>query len=124
MLREICEALEYLTSNALLVLLLEDLHWSDHATVDLIAALAHRRGPARLLLIGSYRPVDLVLDQHPLKQLVQSLRARRLCQEIALAPLAESEIAAYLAGRARADLKSSVPRSSRNVPTGSYAKSR
>jgi hypothetical protein len=35
--------------------------------VDLVAYLARRRDPARLIVIGTYRPVDMVLGDHPLK---------------------------------------------------------
>ena len=59
MLREMAEAVEALTAEAPLVLVLEDLHWSDTATVDLVSLLARRQEPARLLLIGTYRPVDV-----------------------------------------------------------------
>ena len=52
MLRELAEALELLTAQQPLVLVLEDLHWSDPSTLDLLAVLARRREPARLLLIG------------------------------------------------------------------------
>jgi DNA-binding winged helix-turn-helix (wHTH) protein len=44
MLREICEALEALTAKEPLLLILEDLHWADHSTLDLISAVARRRG--------------------------------------------------------------------------------
>src|SRR6185369_13044335 len=40
MLREMAEALEAVTVEQPLVVLLEDLHWSDHATVDLLSFLA------------------------------------------------------------------------------------
>src|SRR5262249_25234144 len=50
MLREMAEAVEALTAEAPLVLVLEDLHWSDTATVDLVSLLARRQEPARLLL--------------------------------------------------------------------------
>lgn len=100
MIRELCEALESLTAEFTLVLLFEDLHWSDHSTVDLISAIAYRRAPARLMLIGTYRPVDIVLSRHPLKQASHSLKAHRLCREIALSPLAETEVAEYLARQA------------------------
>ena len=43
MLREMAEALETLTAQTPLVLVLEDLHWSDYATLDLVSALARRR---------------------------------------------------------------------------------
>ena len=51
MLREISEALETIASERLLLLVFEDLHWVDHSTVDLIAALARRRQLAKLMLI-------------------------------------------------------------------------
>jgi len=52
MLREIAQALQMLTSDIPLVLLLEDLHWSDFATLEMISAVARRAEPARLLIIG------------------------------------------------------------------------
>jgi len=40
------------------VIVLEDLHWSDTATIDLVAVLAYRSDPGPpLLVIGTYRPV-------------------------------------------------------------------
>lgn len=54
MLRELVEALEALTADAPLVLILEDLHWSDSATIDLLGMLARRREPARLLVVATY----------------------------------------------------------------------
>ena len=44
--REMAEALNVLTAAQPLVLVLEDLHWSDYATLDLLVALARRREPA------------------------------------------------------------------------------
>ena len=55
MLREMGEALEALTADLPLVLILEDLHWSDYSTLDLISYLARQRQPAQLMLIGTYR---------------------------------------------------------------------
>ena len=68
MLRELVEALEALTRDAPLVLLLEDLHWSDSATIDLLGMLARRREPARLLVLGTYRPADVAGAAHPLRR--------------------------------------------------------
>src|SRR5262245_46252736 len=56
MLRELTEALEVLTTARPLVLVLEDLHWSDHATLEWLAYMVRRHDPARLLLLGTYRP--------------------------------------------------------------------
>src|SRR5262245_18845272 len=99
MLREMSEALEALTTESTLVLVLEDLHWSDHATLDLLGMLARREETARLLVLGSYRPVDVIVTGHPLQSLLQELRVRRQCDDVALPFLAEADVAAYLARR-------------------------
>jgi DNA-binding winged helix-turn-helix (wHTH) protein len=70
MLRELAEALEVLTADTPLVLMLEDLHWSDYSTLDVLAYVAQRHPPARLLVLGTYRPVEVVLQGHPLRGLV------------------------------------------------------
>lgn len=97
MVREICEALEAITAEHPLVIILEDLHWVDLSTLDLISALARRREPAKLLLLGTYRPTDVALFQTPLKGLKQDLQVHQLCKEIALERLEEPTIAEYLA---------------------------
>jgi DNA-binding winged helix-turn-helix (wHTH) protein/tetratricopeptide (TPR) repeat protein len=99
MLREMAEALEALSAVIPVVLVLEDLHWSDHSTLDLLAMLGRRQEAARLLVVGGYRPVEAIVAAHPLRALIQGLRVRRQCEDIALAFLREPEIAAYLAQR-------------------------
>src|SRR5215475_11017806 len=99
MLREMSEALEALTTDTALVLVLEDLHWSDHSTLDLLGMLARREETARLLVLASYRPVDVIMAGHPLQSLLQELRMRRQCDDIALTFLGEAAVAAYLAQR-------------------------
>ena len=97
MLREIGEALETFSAERPLLLVLEDLHWADPSTVDFISTLARRRGPGKLMLIGTYRPVDITLAQHPLKAVKQDLLVHQLCREIALQPLTQADVGAYLA---------------------------
>src|SRR6266436_5582810 len=97
MVREICEALESLTAQDPLVLVLEDLHWTDPSTLDFVSALARRRGPAKLLLLGTYRPADVIISQSPLKALKQDLVLHNLSHEIRLERLEESDVAEYLA---------------------------
>lgn len=99
MLREIAEALETLTQDTPLVLVLEDLHWSDSATLDFIAFFAHRQTPARLLLIGTYRPVEVNVSGHRLKTMKQELQTHGQCEELPLGFLSEAAVAAYLATR-------------------------
>jgi len=97
--RELAEAIEALTVDTPLVLVLEDLHWSDHATVGLVSFLAQRRETARLLLVGTFRPVEVIVRDHPLRDVKQSLRMRRLCEELALEGLGEDQVAEILAAR-------------------------
>jgi tetratricopeptide (TPR) repeat protein len=82
-----------------LLLVLEDLHWSDYSTLDLVSYLARRRDFARLMVIGTYRPVDVILGDHPLKAVKRELQAHSLCHAIALEYLAEGVIAEYLAAK-------------------------
>src|SRR5215467_1358300 len=97
MVREICEALESLSSESPILLVFEDLHWVDPSTLDLISALARRREEAKLMLVCTYRPVDVILSNSSLKGLKQDLQVHNLCTEIALERLPEPAIAEYLA---------------------------
>lgn len=99
MLREMAELLEAVTTERPLVLALEDLHWSDHSTLELIAYVAQRREPARFLLIGTYRPAEAKRGDHPLRAIAQELQARRCAEEIRLGPLAPVDVGHYLRAR-------------------------
>lgn len=99
MLREMVGAIESLTSLSPLLLVLEDLHWSDYSTLDLVSYLARRGDPARLMIVGTYRPVDVILNDHPLKSVKRELQAHNLCHEIPLEYLAEDAVTQYLAAR-------------------------
>src|SRR5262249_6938183 len=99
MLREMAEALEVLTADTPLVLVLEDLHWSDYATLDLLALLARRREPARLMVLGTYRPVDVMVRGHPLQSVQQELHIHGQCAEVYLELLSLTAVARYLAMR-------------------------
>jgi DNA-binding winged helix-turn-helix (wHTH) protein/predicted ATPase len=99
MLREFAEAVEALTRERPLILVLEDLHWSDLATLDLLSWLAQRREPARLLVLGTYRPVEVIVRGHPLEIVKQELMRHRQCAELALELLTVADVAQYLAAR-------------------------
>ena len=99
MARQLSEALEALTAESPLILWLEDLHWSDPSTVDLLAMLARRREPARLLVVGTYRPADVIASAHPLRALVRELEAHAQCRGLPLGFLTSPEVTRYLAVR-------------------------
>src|SRR5258708_5759963 len=105
MLREIAEALDTITSETPLLLIFEDLHWVDYSTVDLISELARRQRPTGLLIVGTYRPLDAMLSEHPISVLKHDLLVHQLCEEIPLEPLAEPDIAEYLDASAQTNLR-------------------
>jgi predicted ATPase len=98
-LREIVEVLEDLSRETPVVLLIEDLHWSDPSTVELLSAVAQRRQSARLCLLGTLRPAELVMGKHPLKGVKQELQAHGQCQEVRVELLSAHEVREYLARR-------------------------
>jgi predicted ATPase/DNA-binding winged helix-turn-helix (wHTH) protein len=109
MLREIAEAIEALTAERLLVLVFEDLHWSDSSTLELLAYLARRRERARLLVIGTYRPTEVLLSGHPLTAVMQELQAHGQCEELRLELLTAGAVAEYVAGRFAVEGQQVVP---------------
>src|SRR4029077_21193198 len=99
MLREMGDALEILSEDLPLVIILEDLHWSDYSTLDMISYLARRRHPAKLMLIGTYRPVDVIVSGHPLKAVKPELLASQPCEELSLEYLSEDSVGQFLSVR-------------------------
>lgn len=96
MLREMTETIEEISTAKPFVLLLEDLHWSDYSTVDLISYLARRRQPASFMLIGTYRPIDVILNEHPLKGAKQDLLMHKFCCDLPLEYLSVESVATFL----------------------------
>ena len=88
---DLCAALEELAAEKTLVLIFEDMQWADDSTLHLLSALARRRAPAKLMIVATFRPQQVAAD-HPLRELKQDLRMRRLCAELALAPLARTAV--------------------------------
>jgi DNA-binding CsgD family transcriptional regulator len=82
------------------VLAIEDVHWADRATLDLLKYLGRRLDKGRLLLVITYRD-DEIDPEHPLISLLGDLgsKLRRVC----LAPLSR-EAVAQLAGERGGEL--------------------
>jgi len=99
MLRELTELLERFTQTRPLILVTEDLHWSDQATLRLIDHFARRPTATRLLWLCSYRLSQIQVEEHPLMALRRELRLHKLCDEILLETFSAAEIAAYISNR-------------------------
>jgi DNA-binding CsgD family transcriptional regulator/tetratricopeptide (TPR) repeat protein len=68
------------------VLVTEDVHWADEATIDLLRFLGRRLKTANALLIASYRDEGLATD-HPLRLALGDLAGLRSTHRVTLAPL-------------------------------------
>lgn len=99
MARELREITDVYTQNRPLLLVTEDLHWSDQATLRLMDYLARSRQPSRAMWLASFRLAEVVSDDHPLKALRHELRLHDLVTEIALDTFSEREVGDYLARR-------------------------
>ena len=90
------DALGTLAANNPLVILLEDIHWADPSSIDLLRHLCQRVGTQRLLVIGTFRPEDVERSGHPLKSYKLEMQSHKLCEEIALGSLSYEHVASYL----------------------------
>ncbi len=96
MLREVLDALESVGESRPLILVLDDLQWVDRASVDVISEFARRHTPARVMLVGTFRPLEAFLNGNPIAVLKEELLARRLCTEISLSGLTQSDVVEYI----------------------------
>jgi len=97
MVREFCQLIDKLADRHTLVLVLEDLHWSDHSTVDVLSAFARRSSRARVLIIATYRHADAAADNHPVRSLSRELLAHKIGTRLALPPLRPAAITEFVA---------------------------
>jgi DNA-binding NarL/FixJ family response regulator len=85
------------------VLVLEDLHWADRSSLDLVAFLAHNLAEQRVLLVGTYRDDELAAE-HRLRRLVTGLLRAGVATRLELGPLGREEVEALLVTRGGAPL--------------------
>jgi len=79
------------------VLFLDDLHWSDISTIDLISFLGGKFDQIRILIVSTYRSSEMLLARSPFVQVKLDFQSRGLCHEIALRFFGRDEIERYLA---------------------------
>ena len=97
--RELVAFLAEISGTTPLVLFIEDIHWADASTVDLLAYAVTRLGSHRLLTIITFRPSELQLSQHPFLALKLDLQTKGIARELPLSFLTENEVRALLALR-------------------------
>ena len=107
-----------------LMVLLEDVHWADSASIRLLHLLARNSRDTRNLFIASYRPEDLVSESegkpHPLLESLRIMRREGIVHEIELDRLnldeLRSVVEGLLGGPAEAELFEKVYRESGGNP--------
>ena len=95
--RELAVFLNAVSRRHPLVLFLDDVHWADPSSVDLLSYLGRRCSEWCVLLVVTYRPSDLLRSQHPFASVKLELQARGVCREIALPFLSRDDLAQYMA---------------------------
>ena len=81
--------------DAPLVLAIEDLHWADEATLELVPYLARKLRDARVLLLATYRS-DELYRLHPLNHVLAELARGRLADDVRLHKLGLEETGSVL----------------------------
>ena len=94
--RELAAFIADISDTSPLVLFIEDIHWADASTVDLLAYVLTKLGNHRLLTIITFRPSELQLAQHPFLALKLDLQTKGVARELPLNFLTENEVRALL----------------------------
>ncbi|WP_445330620.1 helix-turn-helix transcriptional regulator [Streptomyces sp. GSL17-111] len=89
--------LESLSQERTLVLAVEDLHWADRSTRELLAYLIRSLHHARVVLMASYRSDD-IHRRHPLRPFLAELDRLRTVQRVELPRLGRVEVRDQIAG--------------------------
>ena len=79
------------------VVVVEDVHWADEATIDLLRFTGRRLRAAGVLLVVTYRDDDLAAD-HPLRIALGEMARHRSTRRVGLAPLSEEAVRALATG--------------------------
>lgn len=101
--RAFVRAVNYIASTGALLLVLEDLHWSDDASLDLLLTLARHTADKPILLICTYRSDEL---SNGLSRLLADLGREHTAVDIQMQPLSREDVAGML--RAIFELPQSV----------------
>jgi predicted ATPase len=97
--RELVTLLQELARRETVVIVLDDLHWADASTIDMLAYAATRYAAQRVLIVGTYRPADLRASNHPFLALKLELQGHALLRELPMPFLTRTDVESYLSLR-------------------------
>lgn len=99
MFESVCDFFERAAAIQPMLIVLEDLHWADESTTQLLESVARRVEGTRLLVIGTYRDVDLH-PGHPFMRGIEHLSRLQTVLRITLKRLSSVEVAGMLSSLA------------------------
>jgi hypothetical protein len=99
LIREAGDFMEAASRQFPVVMWLEDLQWADAPSVELLGHVARRAARQRVLILGTFRDAELAVGNAPLRRCALELFAQGLGRELALGPLAQVDVAAWLDAR-------------------------
>ena len=99
MLREFGDALENIATAKPVLLVIEDLHWADSSSIDLLLHIGRRLNGCRVLALGTARPQADEGRNQPLENCKHELRIHGAYTEIALGSLSQDNVSRYVAER-------------------------
>jgi len=103
MLFQMLELLKRESSKSPIVMRIDDLQWADSASLGLLHFLARNLDSVPVLIVGTYRPEEILLDRaeekHPFLETLRIMRREGLIQEeVDLRPLSETDLAMVVSG--------------------------
>jgi adenylate cyclase len=94
--REFAALLHELSRTRPVVMFIEDLHWADVSSIDLLGFIASKFDDLQVLVLVTYRLSDLLLQKHPFLRIKPDLQARGLCKELVLDFLSQVDVEEYI----------------------------
>jgi len=95
--RELAALFEDLSRTRPLVVFLDDLHWADVSTIDILNYLARRFADLRVMVLVTYRPSEMALAQNRFSSITADLRSHGWFEHLPLQFLAQADVERYLA---------------------------
>ncbi|MEO6892684.1 MAG: AAA family ATPase, partial [Ktedonobacteraceae bacterium] len=89
------ELLTMISERTPLVIVLDDLHWADASSCELLAFLARRLHRQPIMIMGTYRDTELPA-QHPLRTLFSDLQREQVSLSMQIQPLTSEQIASLV----------------------------
>jgi len=94
--REFVSFFEELSRTRPVILFLDDLHWADASTCDLLGYLGARMRAIRILILTAYRPAAVLAPKHPFLPVKIDLERRGVCRDVPLSFLGRNDIERFI----------------------------